>query len=751
MLRARGLPMSADPMAIQRYDIIFIADPRFEGGTSTALAVEIRAAARAGLRTAFLSVQGPIIRHTFPVHAQLRALLDGGLVERLDPRERVACDLVLVHHPSILENYLTPRPRIDADQVVVILHHPAINRTGKKQYDIGKVARHCEAAFARPARFAVVSSVVRQSLPVALPEGSDLLPEDWNNLIDLDEWPARPAVTPRRPFVIGRHSRPDIQKWPDAIETAIQAYPPDAEAFAIRILGGGEYLSESYGPLPPNWSVLPFSFEGVQDFLATLDFYVYFHSDAWSEAFGRTVLEALATGLVCILPQHFEKLFFDAALYCSAEQVRDLVEALAADPQRYRAQSARARRFAETHHSDRLYAARIDALRGPRTSTDATDSMPVPPLPRRTCLFASSNGIGMGHLVQQMAIADRLPPSLTPVFTTMSYSMKIAVEAGYQCHHFGHHRAYGAAPEQWNRMLSEELFDLVSHLRPSVFAYDATALFEGVADMLATFPDMYSLWVRRPMWAEEHRVFLEQSGIFDAIIEPGELADDFDHGPTKQARDRVLLVPPVLHIAPSERITRAAARTLLNLPHEATVVAVQLGSGANFDMAPVRDAVITALLDDPDTIVIEFRSPLGINSDAPLSRHERHRIETAFPTFRYSLAFDAAVGAAGYNAFHENVIGAVPTLFVPNEAAEMDLQVQRARWAELCGYGWLLRRDRDLPGARDAIARLLDAGERQRVVQRCRALQWRNGAEDIARFIEDNARLVRSDRDTTRL
>jgi len=48
-----------------RLDILFVADVRFEGGTSTALAVEIRAAARAGFKTGLLAVKGPLLRRGF--------------------------------------------------------------------------------------------------------------------------------------------------------------------------------------------------------------------------------------------------------------------------------------------------------------------------------------------------------------------------------------------------------------------------------------------------------------------------------------------------------------------------------------------------------------------------------------------------------------------------------------------------------------------------------------------------------------
>ncbi|WP_100962177.1 hypothetical protein [Bosea sp. FBZP-16] len=64
----------------------------------------------------------------------------------------------------------------------------------------------------------------------------------------------------------------------------------------------------------------------------------------------------------------------------------------------------------------------------------------------------------------------------------------------------------------------------------------------------------------------------------------------------------------------------------------------------------------------------------------------RRRTIDLFPAFRYSSAFDICVSAAGYNAFHENLLGAIPTIFVPNEAEEMDLQLVRAKYAEV--WGW---------------------------------------------------------------
>ena len=347
-----------------RLDILFVADVRFEGGTSTALAVEIRAAARAGLKTGLLAVKGPLLGHPFPMHPDLRALIDGGATERIDPDMKIEVDLVLLHHPTIMSNRITRPLGFEAKRLVLVLHHPMVDRLGKVQYDLGRVVSNCNSAFWLPVLLAPVSAVVRDSLPRRLPEGSELLAENWDNLIDLDDWPLRPERPPATPIVIGRHARPDKQKWPSRAADALRAYPADGSRYSIRMLGGDTFLQEAYGPLPANWELLPFAWTGVAEFLQGLDFYVYYHSDSWSEAFGRTILEALAVGLVTILPPHFQPLFGDAAIYAAPRDVEQVIAKFVADPEAFAAQSARARAFVVEHHAADLFPQRIARLFG---------------------------------------------------------------------------------------------------------------------------------------------------------------------------------------------------------------------------------------------------------------------------------------------------------------------------------------------------------------------------------------------------
>jgi hypothetical protein len=337
-----------------------------------------------------------------------------------------------------------------------------------------------------------------------------------------------------------------------------------------------------------------------------------------------------------------------------------------------------------------------------------------------------------------------------PAFATMSFAMRIAADLGYMAHFLPYHHHIDAGHERWNRVLAEELFDLIAFLRPRVIAYDGTMPFTGLLQALDAFRDTPSLWVRRPMWRPHHSVGMQSSHRFTAVVEPGELADSFDHGPTHAEQHRVLVVPPVLHHDPADRFERATARQALGLPEDAVVVAIQLGSGSNFDIRDVRHRLIEAVLRHPQAIALDLRSPIEIAAQ-PRSLDDRHRLATLFPAFLSSRAFDFAVTVAGYNNFHENVLGAIPTIFVPNEAPDMDVQLARAMFAELHGYGRVLRRDHDVYRIREIVDYMFDPASRRSIKEKCESLSWSNGAADLSDFVTDLASTVRADYDVTRL
>jgi len=82
----------------------------------------------------------------------------------------------------------------------------------------------------------------------------------------------RPVRTSRS--LIGRHARPDPQKWPDLPEDIYAAYPR-SEKFGAHPERGRSWPNGS-ARSRLNWECLPLG-RSPASFLASLDAYVYFH------------------------------------------------------------------------------------------------------------------------------------------------------------------------------------------------------------------------------------------------------------------------------------------------------------------------------------------------------------------------------------------------------------------------------------------------------------------------------------------
>ena len=98
---------------------------------------------------------------------------------------------------------------------------------------------------------------------------------------------------------------------------------PDRRNLTIKALGGSPPEIQPW--LGGNWQLLPFS-DDASDFLSALDFYVYFHSRRWVEAFGVSIAEAMASGVVTVLDPSYESLFEDGAVYTEASGVLGVID-----------------------------------------------------------------------------------------------------------------------------------------------------------------------------------------------------------------------------------------------------------------------------------------------------------------------------------------------------------------------------------------------------------------------------------------
>ena len=718
------------------YDIVIIGDLRFPGGTSAAIASEIEAQARSGYRTALVALKAPVLRYPHPMHHQVRAQLEQGRAELVDPETPIEAGLAIVHHPQVVTNLPAAPLRVRAEQALLVAHHPPFDAEGTPFYEAERIDRNAAALLGRPVPWAPVGPAVRAQLAgVAL--AAPLWPADWHNVLDPAAWTVERRWAASPILTIGRHSRPDLLKWPETRADTLQIYPV-AREFRVRVLGTDAAIARFLAPLPANWELIPFGCHDVRDFLAGLDVYLFFHHPRWVEAFGRTLIEAMATALPVLLPEHFRELFGDAARYSEPAGVIPVLYEWLEDPDSrralgLRAQAAVAERFSFARHVDRVAA----IIGAPAAATRPARRRP------RTVLFFTSNGVGLGHLTRALAVARRCEADVEPVFVTLSHGAKLIEEAGFAVEYLPFHAYLGADVNRWNHHLAAELGEMVRYYDPRVIVFDGNTPYSGLIKTLEAAERAWSVWVRRGFWRPgTGATALEREAAFDAVVEPEDLADLVDRGPTTVHRGRTIRVPPIRLLDEAELLPRGAARAELGLPDDQVCVLLQLGAGNNFDFGLVQERVLSRLGTMPGVAVTVLQSPIAFE---PGIESDRVRTMRSFPSSRYLHAFDCVVSAVGYNSFHELVLSGTPALLVPNEHPMMDDQRARAEQAERMGWA-LAVRTVEVYRLSEKLDRLLSADERDAMRRATSGLSRSNGAIHTARVLAEMCLTTRADR-----
>ena len=367
-----------DPSAVERsqpevtpphYDLILALDPRFPGGTSTAISRELETLLATPLSLAVVRINAPVFPPDQPEHPGLAARIAEAAIPVLRPDQTASCDLLVAHNPMAFELGLPPQPRITARRRIIIAHHVPVDGLGGLFYDPVRVQRRLIAAFGGVFHWVPISEGCRRNLMnsgVPVP----VVDRFWPPLVDVRKWgqPRERLLGPTP--VVGRHSRPDRLKWPSRVAD-LHAMFPEAADLRVRLLGYGEAVAREVGPTPANWEPLPFGTEPVDRFLAGIDFFVYQHHDRFIETFGLTIAEAMASGAVAILTPNLRVNFADAALFADPADMPAVVRRLAADPKAFARQSSIGWNWVRTHCGPENYLDAVRALAADPAAADA--------------------------------------------------------------------------------------------------------------------------------------------------------------------------------------------------------------------------------------------------------------------------------------------------------------------------------------------------------------------------------------------
>lgn len=329
-------------MADAKIDVLLVADPRFAGGTSSALATDCRALVALGMKIGLLRVSSSFLETGRNAPSpDVLALLDLPEVRDVAPGSTVTAKAAFFHHPLAFRREVPERAVVRADRAVVVAHHTPFRGDGSLEYDPLAVTRRIRRGFGARVWWAPNSELTRRHLRSFSPL-IRLTSENWFNLFDVRRFrAARPAFGAGAPTV-GRHGRVDPLKWPDRAEAAAASLPT-AEGWRVRIMGCPRPALEARGVDLSRWEVLDFNAEPVRDFLESLDVFSYHFSESLVESFGRTVVEAMLMERPCVLDPRLEATFRGLASFCRPEETAAVLSRLRDDPGAARAAAARAR------------------------------------------------------------------------------------------------------------------------------------------------------------------------------------------------------------------------------------------------------------------------------------------------------------------------------------------------------------------------------------------------------------------------
>ena len=346
-------------------------------------------------------------------------------------------------------------------------------------------------------------------------------------------------------------------------------------------------------------------------------------------------------------------------------------------------------------------------------------------------ILATSNGVGMGHLARASAIAKALKHQANPVIVSMAGGVAEIPEAfEIPCEYIpGKDRGW-MSRSNWDLYLKDRLVALIDETDAKILTFDGVVPYAGVIAARIARPQVKLVWIRRGLWQKKpHRFALPlQSRAMDLIIEPGDYAFAYDHGPTSKRKDAIRTAPVSLYQS-NEALDQETARKVLGLDLIRPAVLVQLGTGADDANEKMR-AALTGLLGWPDLQVVLTKEPVDKNGKPLAPANLDYRVIRYFPLAKVLAAFDAGICATGYNGVHELLAAGLPTVFISNIRG-MDDQEARAKWC--ADFGYSLRADQaNLKEITNTVAKLQDPAIRNSLSEKCKELPVPIGGEEIA-------------------
>ena len=348
----------------------------------------------------------------------------------------------------------------------------------------------------------------------------------------------------------------------------------------------------------------------------------------------------------------------------------------------------------------------------------------------------------MGHLARASAIALALKPIANPIIVSMAGGIaEISDYMGIRTEYIPGRDRDWMTRDLWDQYLRDRLVALVEETDAKLISFDGVVPYPGVIAAKVKAPHISLVWVRRGLWQKKPQRFVLglQSAMMDYIVEPGDIARSYDHGPTSARKD-AQLTSPVSLFQKDTALSREESRKILGLDPDRPAVLVQLGTGDS-DVNEKMTAALAGLIGWKDLQVVLTKKPIDKDGNSLAPAGLDLKVVRYFPLAQVLRAFDAGVCATGYNGVHELLPAQIPTVFVSNIRGTDD-QEARAKWCH--DFGFALRADQaDLVDITATVKKLQDPQMRTSLSAKCAELSEVSGSTEIAqiflKLIEDQS------------
>ena len=344
------------------FDVIYVADFYKAGKFVNRVTNEIRAASKAGLRVGYMHLDSPETPMRRDIDPTLFELQQAGSVIQVSHDDTAETKLLLVYGTAIGMFIDQVKTRVTTIRGVAIYDELpkltfAEERNATSLYQALENLDHC---FRTDFQVVGTSHVLHRRIQKQIPP-MRVLDDNYIWRSHLRTQPGM-AATPKTHPVVGFHSFGNKYRWPTNLTEYRKIY--SSENFATKFYGVVGPAVRRFGDaLTLEAQIVNQDEKSTEDFLNSIDFWIYFPHNALVDCVWEPVLAALNAGKVVILPKRLKPLYGDSSVYATkSEDVEAIVLRMSRDHAEYRRQSRRALGFIRAHYSEDAFVHRLRGL-----------------------------------------------------------------------------------------------------------------------------------------------------------------------------------------------------------------------------------------------------------------------------------------------------------------------------------------------------------------------------------------------------